>query len=126
MRVNNTRVIYALPSRLDIAVRGWHHALRTTRQGRCGAAMLTGHHLNNSRSQRVLWLLEELGVPYQIVRYQRQPDMRAPAELRAIHPLGKSPVITDNGNTIAESGAIAEYITETYGDGRLIPPPNTT
>ncbi len=57
--------------------------------------MLIVHHLNNSRSQRVLWLLEELGVPYEIVRYQRQPDMRAPAELRAIHPLGKSPVITD-------------------------------
>ncbi len=87
--------------------------------------MLTVHHLNNSRSQRVLWLLEELGVPYEIVRYQRQPDMRAPAELRAIHPLGKSPVITDNGNTIAESGAIAEYIIDTYGKGRLIPPPNT-
>ena len=87
--------------------------------------MLTVHHLNNSRSQRVLWLLEELGVPYEIVRYQRQPDMRAPKELRAIHPLGKSPVITDNGNTIAESGAIAEYIVATYGNGRLIPPPNT-
>ena len=63
--------------------------------------MLTVHHLNNSRSQRVLWLLEELELPYEIVRYQRQPDMRAPAELRAVHPLGKSPVITDNGNTIA-------------------------
>ena len=87
--------------------------------------MLTVHHLNNSRSQRVLWLLEELGVPYEIVRYQRQPDMRAPKELRAIHPLGKSPVITDNGNTIAESGAICEYIIGTYGNGRLIPPPNT-
>ncbi len=87
--------------------------------------MLTLHHLNNSRSQRVLWLLEELGLPYEIVRYQRQLDMRAPAELRAIHPLGKSPVITDNGNTIAESGAIAEYLTETYGDGRLIPLPKT-
>ena len=87
--------------------------------------MLTVHHLNNSRSQRVLWLLEELGVPYEIVRYQRQPDMRAPKELRAIHPLGKSPVITDNGNTIAESGAIAEYIIATYGNGKLIPPPNT-
>ena len=87
--------------------------------------MLTVHHLNNSRSQRVLWLLEELGVPYEIVRYQRQPDMRAPKELRAIHPLGKSPVITDNGNTIAESGAIVEYIIDTYGNGRLIPPPNT-
>ncbi len=87
--------------------------------------MLTVHHLNNSRSQRVLWLLEELGVPYEIVRYQRQPDMLAPPELRAVHPLGKSPVITDNGNTIAESGAIIEYIVGTYGDGRLIPPPNT-
>ena len=72
--------------------------------------MLTLHHLNNSRSQRVLWLLEELGVPYEIVRYQRQPNMLAPVELRAIHPLGKSPVITDNGNTIAESGAIIEYL----------------
>ena len=87
--------------------------------------MLTVHHLNNSRSQRVLWLLEELGVPYEIVRYQRQPDMRAPKELRAIHPLGKSPVVTDNGNTIAESGAIAEYIVGTYGNGRLIPAANT-
>jgi glutathione S-transferase len=75
--------------------------------------MLTVHHLNNSRSQRVLWLLEELGVAYEIVRYQRQPDMRAPAELRA------------NGNTIAESGAIAEYIIDTYGNGRLIPPAKT-
>ena len=80
--------------------------------------MFTVHHLNNSRSQRVLWLLEELGVPYEIVRYQRQPDMRAPAELRAVHPLGKSPVITDNGNTVAESGAIVEYIIGTYGNGR--------
>src|SRR5437588_8499822 len=89
------------------------------------ATMLTVHHLNNSRSQRVLWLLEELGVPYEIARYQRQPDMRAPKELRAVHPLGKSPVITDNGNTVAESGAIVEYILETYGQGRLIPPPHT-
>src|SRR4051794_16490645 len=87
--------------------------------------MLKVHHLNNSRSQRVLWLLEELGVPYEIVRYQRQPDMRAPPELRAIHPLGKSPVITDSGNTIAESGAIVEYLVKTYGNGRLIPPDNT-
>jgi glutathione S-transferase len=87
--------------------------------------MLTVHHLNNSRSQRVLWLLEELGVPYQIVHYQRQPDMRAPAELRAIHPLGKSPVVTDGGSTIAESGAIVEYLIDSYGDGRLIPPPKT-
>lgn len=87
--------------------------------------MLTVHHLNNSRSQRVLWLLEELGIPYEIARYEREPDMRAPKELRAIHPLGKSPVITDNGQVIAESGAIVEYLVETYGDGRLIPPPKT-
>ena len=87
--------------------------------------MLTVHHLNNSRSQRVLWLLEELGVPYEIVRYQRQSDMRAPPELRAIHPLGKSPVITDGGNTIAESGAIVEYLVDSYGNGRLIPPEKT-
>jgi glutathione S-transferase len=87
--------------------------------------MLTVHHLNNSRSQRVLWLLEELGPPYEIIRYNRQPNMLAPPELRAIHPLGKSPVITDNGNTIAESGAIVEYLVKTYGNGRLIPPDNT-
>jgi glutathione S-transferase len=87
--------------------------------------MLTVHHLNNSRSQRVLWLLEELGTPYEIIRYNRQPNMLAPPELRAIHPLGKSPAITDNGNTIAESGAIVEYLVKTYGDGRLIPPDNT-
>jgi glutathione S-transferase len=97
----------------------------TIRPERREGAMLTVHHLNNSRSQRVLWLLEELSVPYQIVRYQRQPDMRAPAQLRAIHPLGKSPVITDQGNTIAESGAIAEYIVNAYGEGRLIPPART-
>ncbi|NVN85683.1 MAG: glutathione S-transferase [Rhodopseudomonas sp.] len=87
--------------------------------------MLTVHHLNNSRSQRVLWVLEELGVPYEIKRYQRLPSMFAPPELRAVHPLGKSPVITDNGNTVAESGAIIEYIIDTYGEGRLIPPPKT-
>src|SRR5437588_927529 len=87
--------------------------------------MLTVHHLNNSRSQRVLWLLEELGVPYEIKYYQRGADMRAPAELRAIHPLGKSPVVTDNGNTVAESGAIIEYIVNAYGNGRLRPPAGT-
>ncbi|HMA52462.1 MAG TPA: glutathione S-transferase [Magnetospirillaceae bacterium] len=84
--------------------------------------MITVHHLNNSRSQRVLWLLEELGVPYRIVRYQRDPaTLFAPKELLAIHPLGKSPVITDGGLTIAESGAIIEYLLETYGQGRLVP-----
>jgi glutathione S-transferase len=81
--------------------------------------MLTVHHLNNSRSQRVLWLLEELDVPYEIKRYERDPKtMLAPPELRAIHPLGKSPVITDDGLTIAESGAIIDYLVERYGHGR--------
>ena len=89
--------------------------------------MITVHHLNNSRSQRVLWLLEELGQPYEVRRYERNKQtMLAPMELRAIHPLGKSPVITDNGRTIAETGAIVEYILERYGNGRLIPPAGTT
>jgi glutathione S-transferase len=88
--------------------------------------MITVHHLNNSRSQRVLWLLEELGLSYQIKRYQRDPQtMLAPPELRAVHPLGKSPVITDDGNTIAESGAIVEYLVERYGNGRLVPAAGT-
>jgi len=84
--------------------------------------MLTVHHLNNSRSQRILWLLEELGVPYRIERYQRlSPIPLAPPELKKVHPLGKSPVITDDGHTIAESGAIIEYILDRYGEGRLRP-----
>ncbi|MFC3107133.1 glutathione S-transferase family protein [Undibacterium arcticum] len=84
--------------------------------------MIIVHHLNNSRSQRILWLLEELGLAYEIKRYQRDPTtMLAPPELRAVHPLGKSPVITDDGLTIAESGAIVEYLVERYGNGRLIP-----
>ncbi|PTQ89829.1 glutathione S-transferase [Agitococcus lubricus] len=84
--------------------------------------MITVHHLNNSRSQRVLWLLEELEIPYTLKRYERDPNtMLAPASLKAIHPLGKSPVITDGELTIAESGAIMEYLVETYGAGRLIP-----
>ncbi|HVC10854.1 MAG TPA: glutathione S-transferase N-terminal domain-containing protein, partial [Burkholderiales bacterium] len=88
--------------------------------------MLTVHHLNNSRSQRVLWLLEELGVEYEIKRYERDPKtMLAPPSLRAVHPLGKSPVITVDGLTIAESGAIVEYLVGRYGQGRLIPPAGT-
>lgn len=84
--------------------------------------MLTVHHLNNSRSQRILWLLEEFGTPYEIVKYQRMEGIPlAPPELKAVHPLGKSPVITDGGLTIAESGAIVEYIIDTYGGGRLKP-----
>jgi glutathione S-transferase len=89
--------------------------------------MLTVHHLNNSRSQRVLWLLEELGLPYEIVHYERDPQtMLAPASLRAVHPLGKSPVVTtDDGLTLAESGAVIEAIIERYGQGRLAPAAGT-
>ena len=88
--------------------------------------MVVVHHLENSRSQRVLWLLEELGVPYEVKRYERNTEtMLAPPELRAVHPLGKSPVITDGGSTVAESGAIVEYLVDRYGNGRLIPPPGT-
>jgi len=88
--------------------------------------MLTVHHLNNSRSQRILWLLEELGTPYEIVKYQRMSPMPlAPPELREVHPLGKSPVITDGDGTIAESGAIVEYVIDRYGNGRLKPKQGT-
>jgi glutathione S-transferase len=81
------------------------------------------HHLNNSRSQRVLWLLEELGLPYEVKHYQRDPQtMLAPPALFAVHPLGKSPVITDDGVTVAESGAIIEYLLKHHGAGRLAPP----
>ncbi len=84
--------------------------------------MITLHHLNNSRSQRILWLLEELGLEYEIKRYQRDPKtMLAPEELKKIHPLGKSPVITDGDLTLAESGAIIDYLVSTYGEGRLKP-----
>ncbi|MGB5102103.1 MAG: glutathione S-transferase [Steroidobacteraceae bacterium] len=94
--------------------------------------MLTVHHLETSRSQRILWLLEELGVPYQLVVYRRDGRTRlAPPELKAIHPLGKSPVITDDGEVIAESGAIIEYLVEKRGHlgqgelARLQPSPGT-
>ena len=88
--------------------------------------MITVHHLNNSRSQRVLWLLEELGLPYEIKHYQRDPKtMLAPASLRKVHPLGKSPVISDGEATVAESGAIIEYLIERHGGGRLVPAPGT-
>jgi glutathione S-transferase len=87
--------------------------------------MIIVHHLNNSRSQRILWMLEELGVPYEVKRYQREPSMQAPASLRAVHPLGKSPVITDGPRTLAESGAILEYLADTHGNGRLRPAPGT-
>ena len=88
--------------------------------------MIIVHHLNNSRSQRILWLLEELGLAYEIKKYQRDPKtMLAPPELRAVHPLGKSPVIQDGDTIVAESGAIIEYLVGRYGDGRLQPAAGT-
>jgi glutathione S-transferase len=84
--------------------------------------MLVVHHLNDSRSQRVLWLLEELGLPYEIKHYQRDATTRlAPPELKAVHPLGKSPVLVDSGRTLVESGAIVDYLIRHHGEGRLQP-----
>ena len=88
--------------------------------------LLTVHHLNNSRSQRILWLLEELGVDYDIRLYQRDPNTsRAPAELKTIHPLGKSPVIEDGDMIVAETGAIIVYLLDKYGEGRFRPKEGT-
>ncbi len=88
--------------------------------------MLTVHHLNNSRSQRILWLLEELGVPYEIKFYERDKEtMLAPPELKKIHPLGKSPVVTDGDHVLAESGAIVEYLVNKYGAEKLRPAAGT-
>ncbi|MGU3386058.1 glutathione S-transferase [Methylobacterium sp. D53M] len=87
--------------------------------------MITVHHLENSRSQRVLWLLEELELPYRVIRHARDPrTLRAPAELLAVHPLGKAPVITDGGTVVAETGAIVAYLTDLAG-ARLVPGPGT-
>ena len=84
--------------------------------------MITVHHLENSRSQRILWLLEELGLDYEMKRYGRDKETSlAPPELKEIHPLGKAPVIVDDGKTVAESGAIIEYLVDHYDDGRLRP-----
>ncbi len=87
--------------------------------------MIIVHHLNNSRSQRILWMLEELGLDYEIKPCMREPSMMAPASLRAVHPLGKSPVISDSDKTLAESGAILEYLSLTYGGGRFTPAAGT-
>jgi glutathione S-transferase len=84
--------------------------------------MITVHHLEDSRSQRVLWLMEELGLSYEVKRYERDPKTRlAPPDLLKVHPLGKSPVIDDNGRVVAETGAIIDYVVARYGAGRLIP-----
>ena len=88
--------------------------------------MLTLHHLNDSRSQRILWLLEELGLPYELKRYQRNAETRlAPPELKQVHPLGKSPIITDGDIKIAESAAIVDYIIRRYGKGAMMPAPGS-
>ena len=88
--------------------------------------MIIVHHLDNSRSQRILWLLEELELPYELVKYYRNPQTRlAPPELKGPHPLGKAPVIEDDGRIVAESGVIIEYILHKYGRGRLAPPGGT-
>ena len=85
--------------------------------------MIEVHHLNNSRSQRILWLLEELELPYEIVHYQRDAETNlAPESLKKIHPLGKSPVVKDGETVVIESGAILEYLVRQYGNGRLAPP----
>ncbi|NTF32519.1 glutathione S-transferase family protein [Rhizobium skierniewicense] len=83
--------------------------------------MITVHYLENSRAHRILWLLEELGLDYDVKTYARGPDMRAPKSLKAVHPLGKSPVIEDGGKIYAESGAIIEYLIDTYGKGAFRP-----
>ena len=88
--------------------------------------MIIVHHLNDSRSQRILWLLEELALPYEIRAYQRDAQTRlAPPELTAVHPLGKSPVIEDRGRTVIESGAIVDYLIRQHGGGRLRPDPDS-
>ena len=83
--------------------------------------MLTLYHLRNSRSDRIIWLLEELALDYEIVRYDRDPTFRAPPEMREIHELGKSPIIRDGDLVLAESGAIVDYIMVRHGAGRLAP-----
>jgi len=87
--------------------------------------MIVVHHLNDSRSQRILWLMEELALPYELKHYKRLETRLAPPELKAIHPVGKSPVITDNGKTVFESGAIIDYILRRHAGGRLQPDPAT-
>jgi glutathione S-transferase len=88
--------------------------------------MIVVHHLDNSRSQRVLWLLEELELPYQIVQYKRLPIGIAPPEMKDVHPLGKAPAVDLDGHVVAESGAAVELITQRYGRGKLMPDPAST
>ena len=89
--------------------------------------MIQVHHLNESRSRRITWMLEELGLPYEVIQYQRDPKTRlAPPELMQIHPLGKAPVLTDKGEVLIESGAIIDYLVRQYGDGRFAPEMGTS
>lgn len=87
--------------------------------------MITLHHLNFSRSTRVIWLLEELGLDYELKTYQRDQNFRAPPELASVHPLGKAPILVDDGLVLAESATILRYLEQKYGDGRLVPAPGT-
>ncbi|MEN3976559.1 glutathione S-transferase [Emcibacter sp. SYSU 3D8] len=87
--------------------------------------MITVHHLNNSKSQRIVWLLEELGLDYRLEFYRREPTLAAPPEMRDVHPLGKAPIVEIDGQVMAESGAIIEYIVQRYGNGQLMPAPDT-
>ena len=87
--------------------------------------MLKIHHLNQSRSERIVWLAEELGLDYELVKHQRDPQFRSPPSLQSVSPLGKAPVIEDDGKTIFESGAVIEYLLDRYGNGRLRPKPGT-
>lgn len=114
-------------SRAAAAFAPWLADARPWRSMRPAMARLTVHHLDHSRSQRVLWLLEELEVPYEIRKYARDPaTKRAPPELRKVHPLGKAPVVTlEDGTVLAESGAILEALVDRYGNGRMRPEPGT-
>lgn len=85
--------------------------------------MLTVHHLGISQSERIVWLCEELAIPYELVRYQREKTMAAPPEFKALHPAGTAPTITDDGVALAETNAVVEYILNRYGNGRLRLPP---
>ena len=96
-------------------------SVQPLRQSRLKAPMILVHYLDNSRAHRILWLLEELELDYEVKTYRRGSDMRAPDSLRQVHPLGKSPVLEDGGKVYAESGAIIEYLLDTYGNGRLRP-----
>jgi glutathione S-transferase len=107
---------------LALQVRGLRHAMRAGTLGR----MIKVHHLDNSRSQRILWLLEELELSYEVVPYKRLPIGFAPPELKAVHPLGKAPVVDLDGQIIAESGAAVELIVQRYGAGRLAPEPSSS